>query len=203
MVTPFTFVGDDDALIEALRAGHPGAAAVFYDRYGSHVRRTLQSVLGSDADVPDILQEVFIRAIDHIRELDDLARVQSWLTTIAVFMARAHIRRRTRRKWLSLFSPDQARKPLQDPPSSEARQALRETYALLDEMPLGERMAFVLRIIDGMTVADGAQACRCSPATFKRRLARAEERFLEMARKRPALEHWLEEGTRWSLRKQS
>ena len=33
MVTPLTFVGDDAALMEALRAGHPGAAAVFYDQH--------------------------------------------------------------------------------------------------------------------------------------------------------------------------
>src|SRR4051812_17677171 len=100
MVTPLTFVGDDDALIQALRAGHPGAAAVFYDRHAAHVHRTLQSTLGADADLPDLLQEVFIRAIDRIGDLDDRDRVRSWLTTIAVFAARAHIRRRGRRKWL-------------------------------------------------------------------------------------------------------
>ena len=33
MVTPLTFVGDDTALVEALRAGHPGAPAALYDRY--------------------------------------------------------------------------------------------------------------------------------------------------------------------------
>jgi hypothetical protein len=31
MVTPLTFVGDRLALVQALRTGHPGAAAAFYD----------------------------------------------------------------------------------------------------------------------------------------------------------------------------
>ena len=38
-----------------------------------------------------------------------------------------------------------------------------------------------------------------SLATFKRRLVRAEQRFLAVARTRPELETWLEKGTRWSL----
>lgn len=203
MVTPLTFVGDDDALIQALRTGHPGAAAVFYDRHAAHVLRTLQSTLGTDAEIPDLLQEVFIRAIRCIDELEDLARVRSWLTTIAVFMARAHIRRRTRRKWLRLFSPERTRPQQQPPASSEARQALRNIYAILDRLPVDERMTFVLRIVEGMTVPAAAAVCRVSPATFKRRLARAETRFLEAARLQPELANWLEEGTRWSLQSRS
>ncbi len=203
MVTPLTFVGGDDALIVALRAGHPGAAAVFYDQHAAHVQRTLQSVLGIDADIPDLLQDVFIRAIDRIDELEELDRVRSWLTTIAVFTARAHIRRRARRKWLFLFSPEQTQSRQQEPPSSEARIALRETYQLLDRLPVNERMTFVLRIVHGMTLPDGAAACGISLATFKRRLARAEKQFLTAARERPELQHWLEGGTRWSLQKQS
>ena len=65
MVTPLTFARGDDDLIDALRAAHPGAAALFYDRYATAVHRTLQSVLGRDAEIPDLLQEVFIRAIGN------------------------------------------------------------------------------------------------------------------------------------------
>jgi RNA polymerase sigma-70 factor (ECF subfamily) len=202
LVTPLKFVGDDEALIQALRAGHPGAAAVFYDQHAAHVQRTLQSVMGADSDIPDLLQEIFIRAIDRISELEELDRVRSWLTTIAIFTARAHIRRRTRRKWLFLFSPAQIRPSQSNPPPSEARAALRETYQLLDRLPVNERLAFVLRFVHGMTLPDGAGACQVSLATFKRRLSRAEKRFLEDARQRPELQHWLEEGTRWSLQKQ-
>jgi RNA polymerase sigma-70 factor (ECF subfamily) len=203
MLTPLTFVGDDAALMQALRAGHPGAAAIFYDRHAACVHRALRSALGSDEDIPDLLQEVFIRALDHIGELRELERVRSWLTGIAIFVAREQIRLRTRRSWLRVFSPEQTRPGHLEQPSSEARIALRAVYAVLDEMPVDERMAFVLRLIEGMTLPDAAEACKTSLATFKRRLARAERRFLEAARKRPILEHWLEEGTRWNAQKQT
>jgi RNA polymerase sigma-70 factor (ECF subfamily) len=202
MVTPLTFARGDDDLIDGLRAGHPGAAAVFYDRYATSVHRTLQSVLGRDADIPDLLQDVFIRAIDRINELQHLDQVRSWLTTIAVFTARAHIRRLARRKWLFLFSPDQTRQRHLEPPSSDARRALRETYRTLDTLPANERIAFVLRYIDGLTLPEAAAAASTSLATLKRRLSRAEKKFIARVREQPLLEQWLQEGTRWTLERQ-
>ena len=203
MVTPLKFVGEGSALIEALRAGHPGAVAAFYDQHSGHVHRTLRATFGPDRDLPDLLQEVFIRALGRIRNLDDPERVGSWLTTIAVYTARAHIRRQARRRWLGLFSPEQTRPAALEPTCPDARAALRQTYQLLEQLPVDERMAFVLRIIDGMTLSDAAKACRVSLATFKRRMARAEKKFLQMARQQPLLLEWLRDGTRWDQRKLS
>lgn len=203
MVTPLTFVGDENALLQALRAGHPGAAAVFYDQHAAHVSRTLRSALGADEEVPDLLQEVFIRAIDGIGKLREVDRIGGWLTSIAVFVARAQIRRRVRRSWLGAYSPEHARLQYQMQPSSEARSALREVYAVLGQLPVDERMAFALRYIEGMTLPDAAEACETSLATLKRRLSRAEKCFLEAASKRPVLEQWLKEGTRWNVQKRS
>ena len=184
-----------------MRDGHPGAAAAFYDRHAAHVHRTLRSVLGADDDIPDMLQEVFLRALNRIDKLRDFDRVQGWLGTIAIFVARAHIRTRARRSWLRVFSPERTQPSHLDPPSSEARRALREIYAVLDSIPVDERLVFALRYIEGMTLPNGAMACGTSLATLKRRLARAEKRFLAAARQRPELERWLQEGTRWSLEK--
>jgi RNA polymerase sigma-70 factor (ECF subfamily) len=202
MVTPLKFVGDERALVEALRSGHPGAVAVLYERYAAAVHRTLRSALGPDPDLPDLLQEVFLRALDSIGQLESHERLRSWLGGIAVFSARGLIRRRARRRWLSLFSPQRVASTELAPPSSEARLALREVYELLDRLPLNERMAFALRIIDGMTLPDAAEACGVSLATFKRRLSRAERAFLEGAERRPLLQPWLRGGARWTLRKQ-
>ena len=60
-----------------------------------------------------------------------------------------------------------------------------------------------MRYIEGMTLPDAAEACKTSLATLKRRLARAEKRFLEAASKRPVLQNWVEKGTRWNVRKRS
>jgi RNA polymerase sigma-70 factor, ECF subfamily len=203
LVTPLTFVGDDAALVEALRAGHPGAAAVFYDRHAGHARLTLRSVLGPDDDIPDLLQEVFIRALNQIGTLREVDRLGNWLTSIAVFVARAQIRLRSRRGWLRVFSPERTRSRHLDPPSSDARWALREVYSVLDQMPIDERMAFVLRYIHGTTLVEAAEACGTSLATLKRRLVRAERSFVAAVGQRPELAQWSKDGTRWNTEKKA
>lgn len=201
LLTHLKFAGNDAELIEALRAGHPGAAAAFYDRYAARVRATLRAILGPDNDLPDLVQEVFIRALDRVDRLREMERVASWLTTIAVFVARAQIRVRKRRTWLRVFSPERTTTQQIEQPSSEARRALREVYAILDGLAVDDRMAFVLRHFHGATLVDAAEACDTSLATLKRRLTRAEKRFLEAVRRRPGLAELMMEGTKWTARR--
>ncbi|HEY3234293.1 MAG TPA: sigma-70 family RNA polymerase sigma factor [Polyangiaceae bacterium] len=199
VVRPLLFVGDDDALVSALRAGHPGAKVALFDRYGSHVRRVLVSTLELDPELPDLLHDVFLAAFESIHQLSKAGSLKAWLTSVAVFVARGRIRRRRRRWWLK-FRPPEA---LPDLPvsdvSPEASQAVRATYAILEQLPVDERLAFSLRLIEGMELTEVAAACRVSLATAKRRLARALRKFAELAKNQPALEPWLKESRRWSV----
>jgi len=196
-VAPLTFQGDNDALVRALRNRHPGAAAALWDRYGAMVYRTVSRTLGPDPEVPDLVQETFIRAIDAVRGLNDSERLSAWLCSVAVFTTRAFIRRRARRRWLSHFGPDEVGPTHQRAVADEAREALRLFYGVMDTLPTDERIAFVLRFVDGMSLIDGAAACNTSLATFKRRLSRGEKRFLVEAELQPSLRELLDEGTRW------
>jgi RNA polymerase sigma-70 factor (ECF subfamily) len=175
--------------------------AALYDRYAVQVRLTLRSILGPDDEIPDLLQEVFIRALDRIGKLREVDRLGSWLTSMAVFVGRAQIRVRSRRRWLRVFSPESTRSRQLEQPPSDARRAMREIYVILDRMPIDQRMVFVLRHFHGARLAEAAEACDTSLATVKRRLARAEARFLAAVRRQPGLAQWLQEGTRWTENK--
>jgi len=185
--------GDDLALVEAIQSGEAAGTAEIFERYGAHVQRVLANILGFDSELPDLLQEVFVRALGSIHSLNDGARLKAWLTSIAVFTARGCIRARTRRRWLGLLPPDRldhfsaARVP------EETREALRCTYELLERLPANERLAFTLRYVSGMELIELAQVSGVSLATIKRRLARARRRFLALARLQPALHTWLSE----------
>lgn len=193
---PLHACGDDAALVSALVRGDPAARAELFDRHASHAQRVLARVLGHDAELADLLHEVFARALAQIDSLEDPAALKWWLTTIAVFTAREHIRRRTRGRWLRFFASDE----LPDLPVAGAdegvRESLRRTYAVLDRLGVDDRIAFSLRFIEGLDLAEVAAACGVSLNTIKRRLARAEKRFVALARREPALHDWLERGTR-------
>jgi RNA polymerase sigma-70 factor (ECF subfamily) len=64
-------------------------------------------------------------------------------------------------------------------------------YALLDRLPVDERIAFALHEVDGMDLAEVAAACGVSVPTVRRRLARAARRFFSLAATCEALSPWV------------
>lgn len=189
------FDGDDAALAEALRARNPTAQTELFDRYGGHIQRVLTNIMGFDAELPDLLQEVFARALNSIATLSDGAKLKAWLSSVAVFTARGCIRSRRRRRWLGLATPERLNRHTAPNVSEELREAVRATYEVLATMPADERIVFTLRHISGLELTELADTCDVSLATIKRRLVRARARFLALARHRPALRTWLRDET--------
>ncbi|MGC4122035.1 MAG: sigma-70 family RNA polymerase sigma factor [Myxococcales bacterium] len=186
---------DGPDLVAALRSGKPAASAILFDRYAPRVQRILARVIGVDSELPDLLQEVFLRALENVERIDDPARIEAWLSAIAVHAARECLRRRTRQRWLSKLGLGERHAQPADVAGGEA---LAATYAVLEKLPADERIAFALRFVDGMELTAVAQACEVSLATIKRRLVKAERRFLSLASQQPALERWLSGGGRWT-----
>jgi RNA polymerase sigma-70 factor (ECF subfamily) len=203
-VVPLPFLAEGEhALVQALRAGNASAKAAFFTRYAPDVERLVTHLIGLDRELADILQEVFVQALSSIHGLRDPAALKPWLLRIATHSARRTLRSRTRRGWLRFFvdAEDEARNaPVAEAPDVEGRATLQAVYKLLDRVPADERIAFALRYIDGMELTEVAAACSVSLATTKRRLHRAEERFLRLARNHPLLEQWVERGSRWQDR---
>jgi RNA polymerase sigma-70 factor (ECF subfamily) len=153
--------------------------------------------MGRDAELSDILHDTFVQAYASIHRLQDTGALKGWLSSVAIFTARGVIRKRKVRRWLSFSAPED----LPEAPSSSSdpssRHALLRVYAILETLPTDDRIAFALRFVEGMELSEIGAQCRCSLATVKRRIARAEEKFLEAARDDPALCQRIE-GGRWA-----
>jgi len=190
-VIPLFAPGSDEALVAGLRARDPGAQRALFEQHGPYVQRVLARVLGVDAELPDLLHDVFIEAYEGIDRLSDPKALKSWLASIAVFTARACLRRRKRRSWLRFVGWDELPEPPSTGATGEMTLALSRVYAVLNGMPEDERIAFALRYIDGMELTEVAEACGVSLATIKRKLSRAQELFQARAQREPALQRWL------------
>lgn len=193
-------VPDSDAgLVAALRSGRQAAKAALFDRYGRHVQRVLTRVMGPDPDIPDLLQDVFVSALESIDRLEDPSSLRPWLSRIAVYTARGRIRRRVRWRFVRSDPLDEMVEVEAHLASAEVSEALRATYKALHQLPADERIAFALRFIDGMELTEVANASGVSLATIKRRLAKAQRRFVDLARRDPSLQEWLTRGARWTV----
>lgn len=187
----------DELLVLALRARHPDAGTQLFDRYAPHVRRVLVRVMGPDGEILDLVHDVFVTALESVHRLVDPKALRAWLTQIAVFTARARIRRRVRGRILRFLPFAELPEPELPPADFEASQAMQAVYRVLSGLDTDQRIAFALRFVAGMELTEVAASCGVSLATIKRRLSRAQANFAVAARREPSLGEWLsprEEG---------
>ncbi len=189
---------DDAELVAALRRGETRARTILVERYEPLVERLVAGALGIDAEIPDVVQDVFVAVLEGIHNLKDAAALRSWIATLTVFTARGRIRRRRRWRWIRFVAPEEVPEVPVPAPQGETSEAVRATYAILSTFPDDERLAFSLRFVSEMQLTEVASACRVSLATVKRRLARAEKRFVDAAKSHPALSDRMARGGRWS-----
>jgi RNA polymerase sigma-70 factor (ECF subfamily) len=185
-------------LLTALRARQSDAWEMLFKSYGPYVERLVVRVIGFDSEVPDLIDEVFLRALEGVDRLKDAAALKSWLGSVALFTARAWLRNRTsRRRWLDFREPDDIPDVPGNVASPEVSQTLQRTYALLAGIPVDDRIAFALRYINSMELTEIAQILGISLSTTKRRISRAEQLFLTRANKDPVLAEVVIDSERW------
>lgn len=179
----------DVALARALLAGQPGAAAATWERFYPLVHRTLARTLGSDDEVNDLAQDVFMRLFNRVRTLRDPEALQSFVYSITVRVIRSELRRRWVRRIMKPLSDHTAVTESMVAPVApyDERNALRRFYTLLNQLNGRERTAYVLRHIEEMNLEETAAAMEVSLATVKRILSRANTTMDQALRSDPVL----------------
>jgi RNA polymerase sigma-70 factor, ECF subfamily len=179
----------DAMLVDALRGHDLSAAGRLYDRYALNVRGMVHRMLGPDAELDDVVQDVFVAAITSIGKLRDPSMLKSWLLGIAVGKVRDNLRARWRRRWLSFHPTEDL--PEHPAPTTDAQvDVVKEVCGILDRLPPEERIALLLHRLEGLSLEEAAHTCGMTVSTFKRRLARGEAKFITRANYRPALIEW-------------
>jgi RNA polymerase sigma-70 factor (ECF subfamily) len=82
---------DTAALVHAARAGDRAAFGALYERYARLVHGVLLASVPRD-DVPDLVQDVFMRALERLHTLREPAAFGGWLAAMARNEARMHHR---------------------------------------------------------------------------------------------------------------
>lgn len=155
----------DDALVLAARAGDREAEERLVLRHARPLATVAARLLGSRQDAEDVAQEALIDALTGLDRLRDPGAFRSWLTRIAVLRVRQILRRRRIARALGLGAPGC---------SGEIRAELALLDRALDQLSADLRIPWMLRHVEGMELTEVADACGCSLATVKRRVAAAD-----------------------------
>lgn len=153
--------------------------AMAYEQYSDFVAQLATRLLGRDHQVEDIVQDVFMAAMNGLHKLQNPDALKAWLRVVTI---RTVFRMIKRRRFLRLLSLDDESAPveiaLSDQASEEQRAFFATLYQALEKLPANERMAWTLHYIEGDTLEEIAAISDCSTMTVKRRLAIARN-YLE------------------------
>jgi len=176
----------DAELLERVRDEPMQGAGLLYARFSDDVNRLVWRLLGADADHHDIVQQVFLKILQHCDALREPEKLASWVQSITVNTVYEELRKReVRRIFLRESQPSEIHPSLVH--DVEVRDFLLRAKAVLDKLPAKERIVFALHILEGQTLHEIAATCGYSLATAKRRLAAAHRRFSSLISHNPDL----------------
>jgi RNA polymerase sigma-70 factor (ECF subfamily) len=165
------------------------SAEEFAEVMRAHQRRIYHLLLSfvRDPDEADSLtQECFLRAYRNWSSFRGDSSVATWLSRIAVNLARDEAKNRRRGFWRRLLTLDAESSDGEqfysiDAPAETAspeqallaREQLREVWARVDRLPAQQRAVFLLRFVHEMSLEEVAQVLEVELGTVKSHLSRA------------------------------
>ncbi len=152
------------------------AVGRFFDRYEGEVNRIVWSLLGADPEHDDVVHACFSEMLQNVGRVGRAIALRGWVRAVTVNVVRKTIRAR---RWRRLFAPAEEGLERFDPhvPDERQRETIRGVYRALQKLPDNQRLALVLRHVEGYELSELAEALACSLASAKRLLVRAEAHF--------------------------
>ena len=131
--------------------------------YGQTLYRTARSLLKSDEDCKDALQEAVLKAWASLEKLREEDYFCTWLTRIVINECR-NIQRRKAREIPSVWVKE----------ASTPTDA-NEIMTLVDALPEKQRLAVALHYVEGLPVQEVAHILRVPRSTIRGRLFEARK----------------------------
>ena len=137
-------------------------------------------IVGDTEDAQDLTQEVFIKALQRSEQLRDIEKAAHWLSRIATNAAIDFLRRQGRMSFSALDDlPHELAVTGDDSPEQNVLRA--EQCSVLQgglrRLSQRERLALVLRDVEGLPAEEVARHMNCSKATVRSHIANARIKF--------------------------
>jgi RNA polymerase sigma-70 factor, ECF subfamily len=148
-------------------------------RYETRVMNLAARLLGGRDDAGDVAQEVFLRAFKYLHRLDLQKPLEPWLMRITVNVCRDAARKRQRR-W-DTFAAVEVPETIDQSPGPyhclARKQELVILQRALNSLPEKERLAIVLRDVEGLSTAEVASILQSSETTVRSQVSRGRVRL--------------------------
>ena len=177
----------DAELVDRAVDGDGEAKAELYRRYVRMAAATSYRLLGSDNDVEDVVQDSFVAAFATLERLKERNAFAGWLSRIVTRTSIDAIRKRSLLSRLGILrlQPIHIETLVATSAPPDVVAELTAVYSAVKRLPTKERVVLVLRRVEQLTIAEVSERTGWSPATVKRKLAKAERRMQQLEQEQP------------------
>jgi RNA polymerase sigma-70 factor, ECF subfamily len=162
-------------------------------KYSPTLHKMAFRKLRNREDAEDAVQDGLLLAFRNMHQFRGQAQLSSWVGSIVLNSAKMQLRRRANRNLVPLdfheadepyFSADPLRDPAPDPEEALRRRQRHETLRRATEkLPACLRVAFCMRIFDGLSTSEAATALGVPEGTLKARFFRARTKITATLRR--------------------
>ena len=167
--------------MESVRSEVDPAALV--EIYSALLFRVAHSVLRSRAEAEDVVQDVFVRVLEHRRSLTTVLDMRVWLVRIAWNLAIDRRRRIRPEQFDEGFAESLVGRDLPADEALNEAQRLRAVLRELERLPRAEREVLLLSAVDELGTAEMAEVLGRSESAVRALLFRARTRLRERLEK--------------------
>jgi RNA polymerase sigma factor (sigma-70 family) len=173
-------------LAEVAQAHSPGRAradgtALFEASYRTHrediYRLCMRYGGGRPAWAEDVVHDVFMKLLEHLPELEDPEHVGGWLYRVAANLSVSRLRRE--QSWVGKLRVLLAGDDERDRPADEVFEEHETAAAAMETLrtlPARERVVLCMKVLDGRSQKEIAEALELSEGYVSKLCARAWER---------------------------
>ena len=153
--------------------------AALVETYSSLLFRIAHSVLRSRAEAEDVVQDVFVRVLEHRRSLTAVRDMRVWLVRVAWNLAIDRRRRIRPEQFDEGFADSLVAKNLPADEALDEARRLRLVLRELERLPRAERDVLLLSVVEELGTAEMAEVLGRSESAVRALLFRARTRLRE------------------------
>lgn len=146
------------------------------DRYADMVYRLALSQMKNTTDADDLFQEVFVRLVSHIQDLESWEHVKAWLIRVTINCAKKHFGQYWNRNVDYMEEPER----VADEKGGYELPEEHPVRAAVQKLPPKYRLAIHLYYFEEKTVAEIARLTEQKETTVKSQMHRAREMLKDL-----------------------
>src|SRR5262249_44503648 len=169
----------DGGLVGRVQVGDSDAFEELARRHARRIFATLVGLLGDREEARDAMQDVFLKAFQHIAKFQGRSKFSTWLTRIAINTGTEALRQRRGTESLDDLGDDEGFRPRQvqswaeDPEQLLAAAQIRDlVLTAVHRLPYKYRVAVILRDINQLSTEEAAAGLDLKVPALKARLLR-------------------------------